>query len=364
MERTKHPGLYRRGDKHVAVVSYRDRAGKRRQKWITARTQGQALTARREFLNGLDKGIRPEAGKAMLASFLADEWLPDYESRVEAGERSRLTLGGYQRAVRKHIVPAIGHLKLGEVNRDHLKHLYRSLSPSVARACHTALSAAFSYALEEGTLGVNPCRMLRTPHYRAPEARHLDRDRARGLLEESKGTRLEGAVVLGLLGLRIGETCGLRWEDVDLAAGRIYVRRSWHGETKTRRMRGFALPPSTTSQLRRYKVRQAEKLLVFGIRQTDETPVVATVYGTQMAPKTLDRLFRPFVQEHGFDVSYHGLRHTAAILLLSAGVDVKTVGGRLGMSPQILLRTYAHFVQAADQAAAERLQEVIGDGRG
>jgi integrase len=73
-------------------------------------------------------------------------------------------------------------------------------------------------------------------------------------------------------------------------------------------------------------------------------------------------MFRPFVREHEFDVSYHGLRHTAAILLLSAGVDVKTVGGRLGMSPQILLRTYAHFVQAADQTAAERLQEALGGG--
>jgi hypothetical protein len=38
---------------------------------------------------------------------------------------------------------------------------------------------------------------------------------------------------------------------------------------------------------------------------------------------------------------------------------VKTVGGRLGTSPQILLRTYAHFVQAADQTAADRLEGVL-----
>jgi integrase len=54
-------------------------------------------------------------------------------------------------------------------------------------------------------------------------------------------------------------------------------------------------------------------------------------------------------------VSFHSLRHTCAILLLSSGVDVKTAAGRLGHNPALLLRTYAHFVPSADRAAADRL---------
>jgi integrase len=87
---------------------------------------------------------------------------------------------------------------------------------------------------------------------------------------------------------------------------------------------------------------------------------MATVTGQPMHPKTLDRMFRGLMREWGFDLSFHGLRHTAAILLLSAGVDVKTAAGRLGMSPQILPRTYAHYVGAADQVAAERLEQALG----
>lgn len=62
MERTRHPGVYRRGEKWVAVVSYRDVAGKERQKWLTRRTLKAAQAARRDFLNDLDKGLRPEEG--------------------------------------------------------------------------------------------------------------------------------------------------------------------------------------------------------------------------------------------------------------------------------------------------------------
>jgi integrase len=57
--------------------------------------------------------------------------------------------------------------------------------------------------------------------------------------------------------------------------------------------------------------------------------------------------FRNFCAEHGFDITFHALRHSCAIAMLSSGVDVKTAAGRLGHSPRVLLATYAHHTFGA-----------------
>jgi hypothetical protein len=90
--------------------------------------------------------------------------------------------------------------------------------------------------------------------------------------------------------------------------------------------------------------KQAETLLGRGVRQTEGTFVITKRDGDQMSPSTLTFAFNNFTAKHGFDVSFHGLRHSATILLLTSGVDVKTAASRLGHNPALMLRTYAHFV--------------------
>jgi integrase len=81
-----------------------------------------------------------------------------------------------------------------------------------------------------------------------------------------------------------------------------------------------------------------------------------------MAHQTLAAAFVRFASSHGFTISFHfhGLRHTAAILLLTSGVDVKTAAAWLGHNPALLLNTYAHFVPSADREAAARLASALG----
>jgi integrase len=74
-------------------------------------------------------------------------------------------------------------------------------------------------------------------------------------------------------------------------------------------------------------------------------------------PHTVQAKFKAFADEHGFDASFHTLRHTAAVALLSSDVDVRTAAGRLGNTPAVLLRVYAHFVPSADEAAAEAVEK-------
>jgi integrase len=360
LEKTRHPAIYRRGEKYVAVVSYKDGAGEYRQKWITKATLAAAKDARRDFLNQLDRGLQPSDGRMPLATYL-EEWLG--ECLTPKGLRPRpLTLQTYAYTIRVHILPTIGGVRLVDLDRHRLRALYNDLDPMTAMRVHRVLSSSLSWAVKErGLLAANPCASVRRPRPPQKEARWMEEQDARRMLEAARGSILEGAVILGLAaGLRVAEACGVRWGDLDLSTGVLTVGRSWWGETKSGKTRQLTVPASQVEALRRVKREEAERLLALGIRQEDATPIVTDALGRQMPPRTFSEFFKRFVGEYGFEATFHTLRHTCAALLLAAGTDVKTVSERMGHDPAVLLRVYAHAIKSADKAAAERLDGVLG----
>jgi integrase len=227
------------------------------------------------------------------------------------------------------------------------------------------LSSALSWAVKRKRLQANPCKAVERPHKpekRAPKV--LDAPDRRRLLETVKSHRLEPAVVLGLVGgLRIAEACAVRWEDLT-DTGDLTISRSWWGRTKSGRERTLRLPATAAAALRAWKRRQREELLAVGIRQTEEIPIVSNLVGQAMMPKHLTERFTGFAREHGFDATFHTLRHSCATWLLHAGVDVVTVARRLGHAdPGLVLRVYGHATKDSDRDAAERMQAALGEGR-
>jgi integrase len=263
----------------------------------------------------------------------------------------------------RYTVPALGDPMLKDITRDSLTELRRERSLE-----HRVLGSLLSYAVaERGVLESNPARASRSRPTRGAvkEARHLDKDEARRLLDVATSTDIESAVALGLLGVRVSEVCGLVWGDVRTTTRkdastvtRLHVERQFGGgPTKSGKPRSLVLSPETVARLDRCRIRQAEELLMFGVRQEPTTPIV------RFHPHTVQSKFKALADEHGFDASFHTLRHTAAVALLSSGVDVVTAAGRLGHTPAVLLKVYAHFIPSADEAAAEAVEKwFVGTG--
>jgi len=254
MERTRYPGIYTRGDKYVAVVGYSS-GGRSKQKWFTRTTLKAAQDARRTFLNGLDRGVKPEGAKVTLRDYLEKKWFPEI-----VATRRPATADRYRKFLKNHILPALGDVRLKDLDRETLGEFYRSCpTPATATYCHAILSSALSYAVRDlGLLESNPCRSVRPPKSERAETRHLEVEDARRMLAEARGDRLEGAIVLGMVGgLRLGEVCGLTWKDVNLTTGGVMVRRQFSGPTKSGKPRGLTLPAEQTAALRRYKARHA-----------------------------------------------------------------------------------------------------------
>jgi integrase len=170
-------------------------------------------------------------------------------------------------------------------------------------------------------------------------------------------------------GLRRGEVCILRWSRVDLGAGEIEIRSSYRlrrgvgteKDTKTHQMRRIALDTDTVGLLRELKDRWHRCLVDLGLELTDDMYVFT---GYRQAVPTVpysthgvSSRYNDMATRLGINTHIHALRHHSAIGLLSAGIDLRTVAGRLGHGGggTTTLRVYAAWVAGSDRKAAEIL---------
>ncbi|MBQ0894027.1 site-specific integrase [Micromonospora sp. U56] len=204
------------------------------------------------------------------------------------------------------------------------------------------------------------------------EVRPYSLAEARRFLKAVDGLRLEARWLIGIaLGLRQGEVLGLRWDDVDLTAGTLRVRRQLQRdpetgslafvETKTARSRRtLPLPPTVLAALRRHHERQtAERLNANS--WADTGLVFATSVGTPIHPRNDYRSFREIIRQAGLrQVRLHDLRHTAASVLLAQGVPARVVMEILGHSQiSVTLNIYAHVAPKIAREAATRMEGAL-----
>ncbi len=169
-------------------------------------------------------------------------------------------------------------------------------------------------------------------------------------------------------GARRGELCALRWHHLDLAAGVLTLRRSAYldenGElrekdTKTHQQRRVALAPETIEVLRELHDRYVERLAQLDADADPAdyvfSPEVDNSRGYR--PDTITQRYGRLTARLGITSHIHALRHYSATELINAGVDVRTVAGRLGHGGggTTTLRVYAAWLSESDQRAAGTL---------
>jgi integrase len=195
------------------------------------------------------------------------------------------------------------------------------------------------------------------PRQERKEAATLSGSECRRLLKEAKGRDIYVPVLLALTtGMRRGEICALRWTDVDLAQGIMQVSRNavdtpdgiTYKGTKTGKCRAIMLPGFVTRELLEYRQSERVRHISGGL----------LYYGS---PGYLSTRFARFANEHGFKVTFHGLRHTHATLLLAGGVDMKVTQVRLGHSTMAMTADrYSHLSAGMQETASAAIEEVLG----
>src|ERR687897_993167 len=371
--------VYPRKNRDGKVTGYRGSYfapdGKRR--YVSAKRKGDAERALREAMTDADRGLVFDATNQSVSEYMT-HWLEDF---AKANLSSR-TYHNYKLQIREHIVPAFGKMKLSKLDTPNIQALYTAklqdgLKPASIRYIHAVLRCALEKAVDLRLIARNPAASARPPKIRQEEITPLDIEQTRVLLEAAKGDRFECLYVLSLTcGLRMGESLGLRWADIDLDAGTLRVNRQLQrmrrdgdrsgtlvfSESKNVSRRTVDLPQRAVEALRSHRKRQLEER-VQATYYEDSGLIFATGKGTPLdAQNIVNRYFKPLLRQAGLpDIRWHDLRHTYATLLLSRGTHPTYVQKSLGhASVQLTLDRYSHWMPSMGRNTAEGIDEALG----
>ncbi len=329
-----------------------------------------------------------------------DQLLERYLDQFD-GAASTLTL--YRGYVRNHISPFLGKIKVGALDADTLDAFYaelrrcrdhcsgrpftehrtavehgcddrcaphrcRPLGATTIRHMHFILSGAYKRAVRWKWVTVNPLPEAEPPAAPVPNPHPPSASEAARIVNEAWKDPDWGALIWLAMttGARRGELCALRWSRLDLTTARavMWLRCAiskgmdgWaEGDLKTHQQRRVALDPETVEVLIEHQDRCRARAEALGIELAADAFVFSSAPdgSTYPTPGTLTQRYNRLAERLGIDTNLHKLRHYSATELIAAGVDVRTVAGRLGHSGggTTTLRTYAAWMSEADQRAA------------
>lgn len=247
-------------------------------------------------------------------------------------------------------------------------HRCQPMASSTVRQIHAILSGTLGAAERWGWISSNPARAARRPKPKPPEPDPPTPAEAAQLAEKAFAMDDDWGTLVWLAmatGMRRGELCGLRVSRIDFDAEVIDLRRNWvrgkEKDTKAHQNRRIALDSETATLLREHKERVKKRVESLGKTFTEDlfafsgskTPDHSEPY----SPNGVSARYRTMARGLGIETHIHALRHYSATELLTAGVDLPTVSGRLGHGGggATTLRVYAAWVAASDRKAAEIL---------
>lgn len=325
---------------------------------------------------------QPSTSESFSSLTLAKKWKRDTESAIEQGRYQ------FSPAEKKHpladlidryidsILPTkpknarntkqhllwwrkeLGHCLLPEIKATHIAQkrdellaqqtFYSTLrSPTTVVRYIASLSHAFSIALKEWEwINENPVLKINKPRLPQGRIRFLDeseKDRLLKVCKDSASTSLFPIVVLALsTGMRKGEILTLRWEDIDLDRGTIFLQTTKNGDRRVVPLVGLPL-----ELLKKIKSAKQTKLVFPSLKDPNTSIDIRSAWESALQKAQITNF------------KFHDLRHTAASYLAMNQASLLEIGALLGHKTVQMTKRYAHLSDNHICKTAESLQAAL-----
>lgn len=278
--------IYQRADgRWVGSVTLEN--GKRKDVYgATRREAAERLTKlQRDIQAGL-----PVVKETQTVGQYLTSWLTTIEPHLRPRSYTR-----YAEAVRLHLIPTLGNLKLAKLTAQHIERFYAAQlkegqAPSSVARTHAVLHKALADAERLEVVQRNVASLVRAPRAERKDMKTFTPEQARIFLNGIQGEPLEAFYVLCLTtGLRRGEALALHWQDVDLEKGTASIRYTLQdlkegvfafAPPKTDKSRRFVkLTQLAVVALKRQRERQEEQKRLVGDAWKEQGLVFTTAIG-------------------------------------------------------------------------------------
>jgi integrase len=373
------PNVYVRQDAHgrSRFEFQRKQSGRTTRVTLKAQTPTDAVAeANRLRVVSEESGIG--SGSLRLQT-LAERFIEEARSGsyvAPKGALSRSTLDLYEQRITSHVLPALGHsTRVRDVTPAHLRRLIdrlrlAGLSGSTIRGTIAATSAMFRFAVHREMLLTNPVLALDgdlPSGGRQTEPVYLSRDDLDRLLDALGDEFRPVAATCAFAGLRISETLGLTWADIDFANGEIAVARQLARDgralaaLKTDSSEGVVpMPEVLAVELRAHRERQGK----LGFDRIASDRLVFVTRGGERSPGRRNALRAVQTQAEKLDLGnlgLHDLRHSTAGLLRQAGMPDEEIAEILRhSSARTTTAMYGGRPDEAKRAVRQKAAEALG----
>ena len=297
----------------------------------------------------------------MTVKELCTEWLSVSSHRVKES-----TLANYRMKIEKHIIPHFGDKMCCEITSkssyDFMqKKLDSGLSNRYVADIMVLLKTVFKYAQREYSI-LNPFDNMVMPKSTKPEVRLLTKNEQKKLKDYLK--KNNNPITLGItlalsMGLRVGEVCGLMWNDIDFNSRTLTVNRTVQrisvrdGNNKTKVV---ISPPKSQTSARKIPIPAGVFSMLKSLQSNPEHYIVSD--STKPAePRKMQYHFARILKNVNLpSVKFHSLRHAAASNAIEADFDVKTLSEILGHARiELTLNLYVHSNMDRKRKLMDRL---------
>lgn len=372
----------RKGKPWQARAKYKDANGKWKEvSKILPEAKGkkEAMRMAKEWFEKLnaEADLMPNAGKAKTVDEIYKEYL---QHQVSTGEIERSTYSNSLYSYNKYIKPYLGDYVFATVDKTVLSgwltKLYQAgLSQNTIHTTYARLKKVYNYFYNNGELLKDPFKGVKMPKKGEAKVTHLTNEQMDNVLQavyndyEPQDPIYVGILLTFYAGLRRGEICGLRWNDIDFYKHTITVRSAVG--VSSGKDGDYTKNPKNKSSNRTFPMLpQLEEVLKQ--RKVLLNPLDSWyVIGEEeqfMRPQQYNRLFSEFVERNGLVDAYgkkivpHGLRHNFATVGIRAGMDIASLALMMGHASRAMtLDTYGDANADALNLASVKLKDTFND---
>ena len=312
-----------------------------------------------------------------IVSYVAEQWLSMMTLKVKPS-----TFASYDAVVKIHILPELGNIEIRRLNtasindftQAKLQHGRKNkvggeLSPNTVCDILSILKGILDYAYSEKLIE-NPVRITYPKHQEKTMRvlSHAEQSVLKQVLLTDTTIYKAGILLCLYTGLRVGEVCGLRWQDFSPNFDKLSVCRSMRrindiskdGKSKTKII--IDTPKSKTS-IRDIPIPKfmVPILKQFCVSDNKERYFLSTSESKLTEPRTMQNHFKRVIKEAKIsDANFHCLRHTFTTACIEANLDVKSISEMLGHSNvNITLNRYTHSSFEQKRKCMNKLEQYL-----